>query len=191
MQVGVDFRGDRLGAIRFGDPTELAQQVLDRQIRRGTAIGQTMPFTVGHRSIAQTLAEFVEQPRLADAGLARDAEHLSLSLGGMHQALVQHRQLPLAPDEPTQGASPMPQHPRPPLRDAAHLVHRPRGRSSRYPESPPVVHLDLCLHQLLGGGAKENGAGCRLLPQLAGPLDGLAHRGIQLVALRAQAADHH
>ena len=62
-----------LGAICLGDATELAQQVLYRQIRRGAAMGQTMPFRIGHWPLAQALAEFIEQPRLADAGLAREA----------------------------------------------------------------------------------------------------------------------
>jgi hypothetical protein len=82
-----------------------------------------MPFAIGHRLTAQALGEFVKQARLANAGLARDTDHLPLALAGVPQVLMQHRQLALTPDEPAQDAPATPQHSRPPLSDPVHLVH--------------------------------------------------------------------
>jgi hypothetical protein len=62
LQLLAHLRGDDLGGVRVGDPTELAQQVEHRQIRRGAIVRETVSFAVGHGPAGQAAVEFFDQP---------------------------------------------------------------------------------------------------------------------------------
>src|SRR5215510_11078493 len=116
-----------------------------------------MPFTMDDRLAAQAMDEFIEQARLAHAGLPDDADHLPLSLSRLRQALVQERQFPAAAHKTTHGASLPPWHARTPPDDPLHRVHRDRGRSRVAVDRPVRLDAYLPLHQPVGGGADKNG----------------------------------
>ena len=78
--------------------------VEDWLIRDRHAVGEAAPLEPRHASPGETLGEFIEQPRLADARLPDDFDHLPLaSLGDAHE-VVKRRELGVAPNEGAEGA---------------------------------------------------------------------------------------
>ena len=71
LQPAVDCGRDRFVLLSRNHATELPHEVHQRQIWRGTAIGQAVSLHIPHLALHQTAAAFRQQPRLAHAGLAR------------------------------------------------------------------------------------------------------------------------
>jgi hypothetical protein len=102
--------GDPLRAVGVPDPEVLAQDVEHRQIGHRPAVGRAGPLQVRDPLPAQALPELEEQPRLADAGLAEDADHLAVSPLGRLPAAPQELELLAPPHEG--GHSPSRREPR-------------------------------------------------------------------------------
>ena len=164
---------------RVGQAPELPEQVAHRQIGGGAAIGQAVAFAVGHRLPGQTLSEFRQQPRLAQAGLPRNADHLPLPSDRLRQPLVQQRQFPGPPHKATQGPRAALRDARPPPQEAMHHIPRPRGGRGVMGASRPGLALDLRLHQRVGGGAAQDGVGRGLLLEPRGPGERVAARRVE------------
>ena len=129
LQPAVDGGRDRGVRLSGGHATELAHEVRHRQIRRGTAIGQTVSLQIQHRSPNQTAAEFRQQPRFAHAGLAHDGDDLPLSRHHRVESLLQQRQLRVEGTGPRAVAD----NARPLVGDPPDTVyeHRRLGRAER------------------------------------------------------------
>ena len=126
LQTLVDFGGDRVTRLSCSNPAELAHEVHHRQIRRGTAVGQTVPLGIPHLSPNQTAAVFRQQPRLAHARLPHESDDLPLSSHYRLEPLMQQRQLPLPAHERTTRPRAVADDPRTPLGDTPDTVHRHR-----------------------------------------------------------------
>ena len=90
----IDFRG-----IGLENAAIAAQQVEQQQIRDCGAVGNAPAFDPGDASAGELPPEFGEKPRLADAGLADEADCLPLAAFDLPQEIVQNRQLALPVDE--------------------------------------------------------------------------------------------
>ena len=66
------------------------------------------PFDPGVRRLGEFCAKFLDQARLADAGLADDLDELTLAFERARPAARQQRKLVLAADQRRQGARPAP-----------------------------------------------------------------------------------
>src|SRR5271166_1683024 len=62
------------------------------------------PLDPGVRRLGELAAELLDEPRLADAGLADDLDELTLAFDRMRPAACQQRELVLAANERRQGA---------------------------------------------------------------------------------------
>ena len=78
------------------------EQVDDREVRRGPAVGHRGAFQHAPALGGVAVHELIHQARLAHPGLAEQGHELALPLGGLRQRLRQRRQLLIAPDKARQ-----------------------------------------------------------------------------------------
>src|SRR5262245_10717116 len=93
---------DDVGRIRLEHSETAPRNVDDRQVGNRAAVREAPSLEVGDPAALEALAELVEETRLPDPWLAQDPDHSCAPFFGTRQDLVQHRQLPLAADEPTE-----------------------------------------------------------------------------------------
>jgi hypothetical protein len=110
-QTLIEFGDHCLGTIRAGQAAELPQEATYRPVGRGLIIGQTVPLQIFHRSIAEGACKLIQQPRLADAGLADDPHHLPLARLDLGQECLQRCQFTSTSNKWTQEASAPSCHP--------------------------------------------------------------------------------
>ena len=91
LQARADFLGDRFGGVGLEDAAIAAQQVESEQIGDRGAVGKAPSFDPGRPPVGELPAEFGEQPGLADAGLADDADRLAVPVFDLPQEIVQDR----------------------------------------------------------------------------------------------------
>src|SRR6516165_9873399 len=72
---------------------------MHQQIRDRGAVGNTPAIDTGHALASELPPEFGEKPRLADAGLADNADGLPVPAFDLTQEIVQDRQVALPVDE--------------------------------------------------------------------------------------------
>ena len=191
-----------------GVPQDLAQ----RPVGDALAVGQAAPAVHGAAGLARHAGgQLLEQPALADPGLADDGDQVRAALGqrGVVQ-LAQQRQLAVAADEARGGAA-APQHPRwraRPTRSRRSARSTARRRSPRAwrrrPRSPPGgatrCSATAALVTRPGGGARlraaerDDGlaagdAGAARESQLADPQPG-ADGALGVVLVRDRRAEH-
>ena len=87
------------GAVGFENPAIAAQQIESQQIGDRGAIGEASSLDPGRTSVGNLPAEFGEQPGLADAGLADEADGLAMPVFDLPKKIVQDRELALAIDK--------------------------------------------------------------------------------------------
>src|SRR5262249_48105317 len=104
-QAVTELGGHRLGAIRVGDPAELAEEAAHRPIGGGLVIGKALPFKILCLGIVKSLYKLVEQPRLPNTGLANNPHDLAMAGLDLSQQCPQGGQLTRASDERAQEAS--------------------------------------------------------------------------------------
>ena len=95
-----------LWMIQLIEPTGVSEHVQDGAVRRFLAIGETTAFEIGHGLLCQPLAKFVEQARLANAGLTDDTHHLPVARGHLLEAPAEYGQLLSTSHKLTQRPSP-------------------------------------------------------------------------------------
>src|SRR5260370_39653788 len=78
LQSQADFFRDYFGGIGLNNPAIAAKQIEEEPIRDCGAVRNTQAFDPRDATIGELPAEFGEKPRLADAGLADDADHLAV-----------------------------------------------------------------------------------------------------------------
>jgi hypothetical protein len=143
------------------------------------------------RPAGHLLAQRPQQARFADPRLAGDQHHLAVALPGPGQALHQHRQLVLAPDQrrqalPVQGletalGGAVTQHPPGPDRLVEPLEIA----------APEILELEQAAHQASTPRVDDDPARCGQRLQSGGPVRRLAdHRLLLRSALADQVADH-
>ena len=174
-----------------GHPTELAHQVHHRQIRRGTAVGQTVSLHIPHLSPHQTAAEFRQQPRLAHAGLAHDRDDLPLSRHHRVESLLQQRQLPRPSHEGTARPRAVADDSRPLVGDPPDTVHGHRRMRRADRDLPLWLDPHVLLHQVLRRRTEQRRAWRRELPQPQRHLRGLACGRIEPLRVASEAVHHH
>ena len=86
----------RIVGIHAGHPVEV---VLDRLQRRELVHGRALQRQIAHAAMRLVLAQRIDQPRLADAGLADQDGRPALSVGGPRHHGAQRCQLFVAPDQ--------------------------------------------------------------------------------------------
>ena len=191
LQPAVDFGRDRFVRLSWGDRTELAHEVHQRQIRRGTAVGQTVSLHIPHLSPHQTAAVFRQQPRLAHAGLAHDRDDLPLSRHHRVEALVQQRQLPRPSHEGTARPRAMADDSRTLVGDPPDTVHGHRRMGLADLDLPLWLDPHVLLHQVLRRRTEQHRAWRRELPQPHRHLRGLSCGRVEPLRVSPEAVHHH
>jgi hypothetical protein len=98
-QTTADFIGDDIGRVGLDDSTIAAQHVQDKEVRNLGAPGEAAPLDPGEASLRELPAKLEQQPRFADAGLADHPNCATLAAFGLHQKIVEHRELAFAADK--------------------------------------------------------------------------------------------
>src|SRR5208282_459577 len=91
-----DLLGDDIGGIGLEDPAIAAQEVESQQVWDRGAVGEAPSFDPGYPSVRDLPAELGKEPRLADAGLADEADGLAVSIFDLPKKIVQDREFALA-----------------------------------------------------------------------------------------------
>jgi hypothetical protein len=89
--------------VAFLDPEESPQQIDERVEGHRAPEGEALSLHPS-RVVADPALTLVEEPRLADAGLAHDQHDLALAGRGATEAVLHGLKLPLAPDERRESA---------------------------------------------------------------------------------------
>src|SRR6266481_2789865 len=87
-QTGADFFGDCLLCIRLDNSVVAAQQVEEEPIGDCSAVRDASALDPGNPSPGELLAEFGEQPGLADPRLPDDADCLAATVFNLPQETV-------------------------------------------------------------------------------------------------------
>src|SRR5260370_27292160 len=99
LQTRANLLGNRVGCIGFDNHAIAAQQVENEQVRDRRAVRKTPALDPGYPSVGELPAEFGEQARLSDAGLADDADRLAATAFDLAKEIVQDGKLAFAVDE--------------------------------------------------------------------------------------------
>src|SRR2546426_243956 len=99
VEAALDLFLDDVGRVRFLHPRHRTGQLDHRAIGHGIAVGDAVGLDAGRRLRRDHTAELVQQPRLADAGGARDAHRLGVAARGRLEAAAQQVQLLLVVHE--------------------------------------------------------------------------------------------
>ena len=94
-----DFRPDRAQVIAVLNVTVGFEQVTDRQVRRGLAVGHGATLQPQPALRVVGVEELVDQARFAHPGLAQERDDLPLASPGPCQGLLQRLHLGLPPDK--------------------------------------------------------------------------------------------
>src|SRR4029077_11345018 len=79
-QTRTDLLGDCFSAVVLDDAAIAPQDVEDKQVRNGRAVGEAAAFHPGRSLRSELPAEFREEPRFPDARLADDANPLPVTV---------------------------------------------------------------------------------------------------------------
>ena len=88
---------DRRRTLAVHDADAPPQDRDDRQIGHGAPIGEAMPVEPRHALAPEAPTELEEEPRLPDPGLAHDADHLAVAVGGGREAIPEELELVAPP----------------------------------------------------------------------------------------------
>src|SRR3984893_4843397 len=95
----MDLLGDCTGGVRFENPAVAAQQIERQQIGDRGALREASSSHPSPPSVSDLPAEFGKKPRLADAGLADQADRLAMPVFDLTEKIVQDRKFALAIDK--------------------------------------------------------------------------------------------
>jgi hypothetical protein len=98
-QTRTDLLGDCFSAVVLDDAAIAPQDVEDKQVRNGRAIGEAAAFQPGRSLRSELPTEFCEEPRFPDTRLADDADRLPVTVLDLTQKVVQDRQIAVTIDE--------------------------------------------------------------------------------------------
>src|SRR6266436_4103812 len=99
LHARADFFDDYFGGIGLNNPAIAAKQIKEEPIRYCSAVRNTPSLDPRNASVGELPAEFGEEPRLADAGLADDADCLAVTIFDQLKEIVQDGTLALAVDK--------------------------------------------------------------------------------------------
>jgi hypothetical protein len=114
---------------------------------------------VFHSHVAESPRKLVQEPRLADAGLADNPRHLPLAGHDLSQKRLQGRQFACASDERAQEASTPAWHPCAPYHDLTHPVDRQQLRQNCHVGRVVGLNPHLLLHEPARGLTHQNSVG--------------------------------
>src|SRR6266478_2007 len=98
-QTRADLLGDGFPRVVLGDAAIAPQDIEEKEVRNGRAVGEAAPLQPGHSLGSELPAEFGEEPGLADARVTDDAYRLPVPVFDLPQKVVQDRQVGLAINE--------------------------------------------------------------------------------------------
>ena len=99
LQRAAHLVGDGFGRIAVVETASTAEELEERQVRDVAAVGDAVRLEPGHVPAAEPLAKLVEEARLPDARLARDAHDLPVAHHRRGQPALQEIQLLAAAHE--------------------------------------------------------------------------------------------
>src|SRR5271165_390469 len=99
LETQTNFVGDRIWCICLANPPIAAQQIEGQQVRDLCAIGKAAALDPEDAPLANLPAKLDEESRLADTGLADNADHLAAASFDLPQEVVQDREFALAVDK--------------------------------------------------------------------------------------------
>src|SRR5260370_4925809 len=99
LEGQTDFLGDYFGGIGLDNPAIAAKQIEEKPIRDCGTVRNTSSLDPGDSSIGELPVEFRKEPRLADAGLADDADRLAVTVFDQLKEIVQDGTFALAVDK--------------------------------------------------------------------------------------------
>jgi hypothetical protein len=173
------------------DPEVGPQQVDDREVRRGLAVGDR--HTGDDEAPVEPMRqdELVIEARLADAGLADDAHDLAATGPGVVERLVKLLELRGAPDEPRQPPRRRGLEARADGGGADELVQLDRIGEALHRRGAERADLDMALGQRQRVGGEENRARIGELLHARGQVGGLPHRRVVHAEVAADGAHDH
>src|SRR5438132_11873910 len=98
-QTRTDLLGDCFSAVVLDDAAIAPQDVEEKEVRNGRAVGEAAAFQPGRSLRSELPTEFREEPRFPDARLADDAYRLPVTILDLPHKVVQDRQIAVAIDE--------------------------------------------------------------------------------------------
>ena len=99
LQTRADLLDDRFGGVSLDNSAIAAQQVEEKPKRDCGAVRNTPSLDPGNASTCELPMEFGDEPGLADARLADDADRLAAAAFDLLQEIMQDGALALAVDE--------------------------------------------------------------------------------------------
>ena len=176
--------------VAFLDLEVVAQQRDDREVRRRPAVGHGARLDDPPRGRQLAVDELVDEARLADPGLADDADDLPVTgAGALHRA-VEHAELGLAPDEAREPADRGGLEPGARLAGPDQLEGLERVGEALDQQGPRRLHGDVALHELQRLAGEQGAARLRELLHARGEVRGLPDRGVVHVQIAADGAYH-
>ena len=158
------------------DAEPVAQEIAHGPVREALGVRAGTAFEEAD-AIAEAPPRLDDEPRLADARLARDRDDGATAGGDRLARLVEHRELAAAPDDRHHGA-----HLRRPAR-AGHARGAQRELESAQRDLAERLELDAVLHLALGLGPDDDAAVGSELLQPRGDVGGVAERVVALGAV--------
>src|SRR6516165_10833105 len=124
-------KGDEGGEARDekkedGEKGEERQQIEGEQVRDLCAIGKAAALDPEDAPLANLLAKFGQESRLADTGLADNADHLAAAVFNLPQEVVQDREFALAVDKNSHASRCRLAQPGAPMGDAEQAICQDR-----------------------------------------------------------------
>ena len=164
------------------------EQLRDRQIRRGLAVGERPAFEDQPLGPGHGLRDLVEEPRFADAGLAHDGHDLATARLRLRERCVELVELGSAPDEAREPPARRGLQPRARPAGARDLEDLERDFEALDRHRAQRPRLDIALGQAECFRRGQHGAGRGHLLHPRGQMRGLADRRVAHAQVAADRA---
>jgi hypothetical protein len=178
------------GAVPRLDGEVLLEEVDHRPVRGRLAVRDRGGVQHAPAGNAGRTGDLPDEPGLADAGLARDGDHLPVAAGDRVQRPAELLQLAPAPDEPGQSAGRRRVEARPQRPGPDQLVHVDRLAEPLHAHRPQRLHLDVALGEAQRAGREAAAARAGELFHPGRDVRGLADGGVVQVQVAADGAHH-
>ena len=163
----------------------------DRAVRNRVAIRDARSLELEDALPVQAAQELVDQPRLADAGLADQHDDRAVAIGGLPVPGGEPYELAIASDQGGQPTLPRDLQPCPPRELRGHGPHPDRLVLSLDLELAEVVEVEIAVGQAMRVRAERDLPGLGDVQDPGGEVGGIAHRRVVHAKVTADGAHHH
>jgi hypothetical protein len=181
---------DRARLVAFGQLEIALQEIDERQVWRGTAVGNRLRLEHQPAARVRRMDELAQETRLAHAGRADHRQDLALGRGGTPQGFVQRLHLEAPPDERREPARCRRLQARADRGRRDELVDLDRRRQPLERNRAQRLGLQVTLGQTQAVAGDQDRARCRKLLQPRCEMRGLADCGVVHAQIVPDRADH-